>query len=151
MRAAALTVLGTFALSGSICRADNAGADFTQDAQFARLDRTGRVKQVAGGTALALGLASFVAGVAILTKEALPTPLGCFDCSSTEIKRDEARMRPDLVAGGGVAIGLGVIATVGGSITLAVGTQERKAARRQLSFSVAPSFGGANALAKLSF
>ena len=150
MKTTSLTVLSVLMLSTTIGHADASGADFSEGNKLSQMYRSGRVKQIVGGTSLALGLASFVAGVAIVAKEALPTPLGCFDCRATETKEYAPRLRPDLLIGGGIAIGLGAVATVGGAVTLALGTKERKASR-VLSFLVAPTIGGASASAKLSF
>jgi hypothetical protein len=127
----------------SLARADSS-ADLRPPANEVR--RSIKVKELAGGTVLALGIPALIAGV-VLTGDGFFRSLGCLDgCTAAEDRAIHNRS-----IGAGLGVGLGAAAVVAGAITLSVAAQQRKAARRQLSFGFAPSASGASGMARVSF
>ena len=106
-------------------------------------------KKVAGAVALSLGIASFVAGIAAETSAA-GDALGYLICNPRECAEIESALRPRAI-GGGVAIGLGAAAVVGGAITLALGKRDEQAGGREIRFTLAPGPDGATGMLRLRF
>jgi hypothetical protein len=127
----------------SIAHAD--GIDLSA-ARSAQTRRSVKAKEIAGGVALALGIPAMISGAVFLGAGALQG-FGCLDgCTPAEERAVNAKS-----VGGGVAMGIGLGATVIGAITLSVAAQQRKAMRRELSISVAPTASGAAGVARVSF
>jgi hypothetical protein len=137
-----VSIILTLTLVCSTVRADG-GADLSTDTQA--IKRSIKVKEIAGGTLLALGIPALVAGVALAGDGFVRSFCGFESCTDAEKRAIDGRL-----LGAGLGLGLGVAAVVSGAITLSVAGQQRKALK-YLTLSVAPSVGGASGMVRLSF
>ena len=75
---------------------------------------------------------------------------GYLTCRGAECRDLDAQLRPRQI-GGGISMALGAAGVIGGAIVLVQGGNERKAALRQLSLSVAPGAGGGTGTVSFRF